>query len=209
MEYNNTETTSNPQPQPTDIESSNISSAPISLDDYEVNDPELAALKKQMQQMEQEAAKLRELQAQTSKAISDEQLRDEADSRSLYIGNVDYSTTPEELQAHFHSCGLINRVTILCDKWTGHPKGFAYIEFADKSSVSLAMQFEGSLLHGRPLKVSPKRTNIPGVTRGRGRGAPGYYGGGFPARGGFFMPRGARPYMRGRGRGRGTHFSPY
>lgn len=36
---------------------------------------------------------------------------------------VDYSTTPEELQQHFHSCGTINRVTILCDKFTGHPKG--------------------------------------------------------------------------------------
>jgi polyadenylate-binding protein 2 len=49
--------------------------------------------------------------------------KEEIDSRSIYIGNVDYSTTPEELQQHFQSCGTIQRVTILCDKHTGHPKG--------------------------------------------------------------------------------------
>ena len=38
---------------------------------------------------------------------------------------VDYSATPEELQGHFQACGTINRITILCDKFTGHPKGSA------------------------------------------------------------------------------------
>lgn len=47
----------------------------------------------------------------------------EADARSIYVGNVDYSTTAEELEQHFHGCGSINRVTIQCDKFTGHPKG--------------------------------------------------------------------------------------
>ena len=37
---------------------------------------------------------------------------------------VDYGATPEEIQAHFQACGTINRVTILCDKFTGHPKGY-------------------------------------------------------------------------------------
>lgn len=36
---------------------------------------------------------------------------------------VDYGATAEELEAHFHGCGSVNRVTILCDKFTGHPKG--------------------------------------------------------------------------------------
>ncbi len=36
---------------------------------------------------------------------------------------MDYSATPEEIQQHFQACGVINRVTILCDKFTGHPKG--------------------------------------------------------------------------------------
>jgi polyadenylate-binding protein 2 len=70
-----------------------------------------------------------------------------ADSRSVFVGNVgmvnfnglvfvnanasayvycqvDYGATPEEIQGHFQACGTINRVTILCDKFTGHPKGW-------------------------------------------------------------------------------------
>ena len=57
---------------------------------------------------------------------TDLQARDAIDHRSIYVGNVDYSSSPEELQAHFQSCGTINRVTILCDKYTGHPKGYAH-----------------------------------------------------------------------------------
>ena len=43
---------------------------------------------------------------------------------------VDYGATPEEIQAHFSACGTINRVTILLDKFTGHPKGCALFCFA-------------------------------------------------------------------------------
>jgi polyadenylate-binding protein 2 len=49
--------------------------------------------------------------------------QEEVDDRSIFVGNVDYSATPEELKAHFESCGSINRVTILTDQQTGHPKG--------------------------------------------------------------------------------------
>ena len=107
---------------------------------------------------------------------------------------VDYSATPEELQNHFQSCGTINRVTILCDKWTGHPKGyrfkktltirFAYVEFADQAAVDNAVVLNDSLFKGRIIKVTAKRTNVPGMKRGRGRG--GFRGGrGFRGRGAF------------------------
>jgi RNA recognition motif-containing protein len=43
--------------------------------------------------------------------------------RSVYVGNVDYSSTAEELEFHFHDCGTVNRVTILCNKFDGTPKG--------------------------------------------------------------------------------------
>lgn len=49
--------------------------------------------------------------------------REDIDSRSVFVGNVDYGASPEEIQDHFKSCGSINRVTILLDKHTGHPKG--------------------------------------------------------------------------------------
>lgn len=67
---------------------------------------------------------------------------------------VDYGATPEEIQQHFQSCGTINRVTILCDKFTGHPKGYAYVEFADPSLVANAMVLNESLFRGRLIKVS-------------------------------------------------------
>lgn len=44
-------------------------------------------------------------------------------NRSIYIKNVDFTATPEELEEHFKSCGDIIKVTILCDKYTGHSKG--------------------------------------------------------------------------------------
>ncbi|PVG01043.1 RNA-binding domain-containing protein [Serendipita vermifera] len=127
---------------------------------------------------------------------------DDTDARSIYVGNVDYGATPEEIQAHFASCGTINRVTILLDKFTGHPKGYAYVEFAQVAHVEAAVVLNESLFRGRLIKVTPKRTNLPafmrGVPRGRGRGS--YRGG----RGGHsygYAPYGRPP--RGRGRGRG------
>jgi polyadenylate-binding protein 2 len=117
----------------------------------------------------------------------------EADQRSIYVGNVDYSSTAQELEAHFHGCGSINRVTILCDKFSGHPKGFAYVEFADKDAVQTAMALDDSLFKGRQIKVVVKRTNKPGISttdRGSLRGSA--RGGGGPA-GGFRGGRGGAP----------------
>lgn len=135
-------------------------------------------------------------------APEDQAAKEEADSRSVYVGNVDYECTPEELQLHFQACGTVNRVTILTDRF-GSPKGFAYVEFLEADAVTAACLLEGSDLHSRPLKVSPKRTNVPGLKqRGRGRGAP--FRGGGRGRGGYggYSPYGA-PYGGGRFRGRG------
>jgi len=57
------------------------------------------------------------------------------------------------LETHFHGCGLMNRVTIMCNKFDGHPKGFAYIEFVDIDSVNKAMELNNSLFRGRQIKV--------------------------------------------------------
>lgn len=48
---------------------------------------------------------------------------------SIYVGQVDYSATPEELLAHFEACGTVERVTIVCDKMTGRPKGVSRVCF--------------------------------------------------------------------------------
>lgn len=73
---------------------------------------------------------------------------------------VDYGATAEELEQHFHGCGSINRVTILCNKFDGHPKGFAYIEFAERDSVQTAMAMDESLFRGRQIKVSSVVDNV-------------------------------------------------
>lgn len=116
-------------------------------DDDDVDEAELEAMKARVAEMEAEAAKLREMQAEANHGLpasssfdedgvdgsggqagaggmgaTDEE-KEEVDARSVYVGNVDYGATPEEIQQHFSSCGTINRVTILCDKFTGHPKG--------------------------------------------------------------------------------------
>ncbi|CDS05392.1 Putative Apoptosis regulator BCL-W [Lichtheimia ramosa] len=172
-------------------------------------DKELEAMKQRVKEMEDEAAKLREMQAEVEKSMNPEEDKEAVDARSVYVGNVDYGASPEELQAHFQSCGTINRVTILCDKFTGHPKGFAYIEFAEPDFVNAAVALNESLFRNRLLKVSPKRTNVPGFAqRGRGRGG---FRGGF--RGGMMPYYGHSPMYgyrgRGRGRGRGFYYSPY
>ncbi|XP_062200364.1 polyadenylate-binding protein 1-like isoform X2 [Phragmites australis] len=92
----------------------------------------------------------------------------EVDARSIYVGNVDYACLPEEVQQHFQYCGSINRVTILTDSF-GQPKGFAYVEFDEVEAVQNALLLNETELHGRPLKVCPKRTNIPGMKHSRGR----------------------------------------
>jgi polyadenylate-binding protein 2 len=104
--------------------------------------------------------------------------REEVDARSVFVGNVDYAVTPEELQLHFQSCGTVNRVTILTDK-AGAPKGYAYVEFLEAEAVPNAVLLNDSELHARAIKVVAKRTNVPGLKArrpGRGRGA----GFGFP-----------------------------
>ncbi|KAL6225161.1 hypothetical protein ACLB2K_004012 [Fragaria x ananassa] len=84
------------------------------------------------------------------------------------VSTVDYACTPEEVQQHFESCGTVNRVTIPTDKF-GQPKGYAYVEFLEAEAVQKALALSESELHGRQLKVLPKRTNVPGMKQFRPR----------------------------------------
>lgn len=184
-----------------------------------VEDPELEAIKARVREMEEEAEKLKQMQSEVEKQMSmsppggvlslslEEKM--EVDARSVYVGNVDYCATAEELEQHFHGCGSINRVTILCDKYSGHPKGFAYIEFADKDSIQTAMALDESLFRGRQIKVNPKRTNRPGISttnrvlRGRYRGG---IGRSYSRGGSYYGYRPTRRPYRGR---RATWYHPY
>ncbi|XP_057242638.1 polyadenylate-binding protein 2-B-like [Malurus melanocephalus] len=174
----------------------------------DVQDPELEAIKAKLLEIEKEDKRLRELQleAESHLFMNAEAVlfpvttkeKVEADQRSIYVGNVDYGGTAEELESHFNSCGLINRVTILCDKFSGHPKGYAYIEFEEQSSVKAAVELDESVFRGRVIKVLPKRTNMPGISSTDRGGYRGYFHsrGGLGRWGGYYG--GQHPRLRGR-----------
>ncbi|KAF2846264.1 RNA-binding domain-containing protein [Plenodomus tracheiphilus IPT5] len=186
---------------------------------------EISAMRRRVQEMEDEAAKLREMQQSLDNERHEmRESKEDVDARSVFVGNVDYGASPEEIQAHFQSIGSINRVTILLDKFTGHPKGYAYVEFTEPHLVNEALVLDNSQFRDRNLKVVPKRTNLPGMTRGGrggrggGRGGGGYggrgspyggRGGGYGGRGDYGAPRGGgyRGGYRG-GRG-GSQYRPY
>ncbi|CAK9037950.1 unnamed protein product [Durusdinium trenchii] len=102
--------------------------------DLTAADAEIEEMQKKVAEMEEEAEKLKKLTDSVDET-GDGVDREEVDKRSVYVGQVDYGATPEELQEHFKTCGQINRITILVDKFSGHPKGRAYIEFGDEQSV--------------------------------------------------------------------------
>jgi len=87
---------------------------------------------------------------------------EESDARSVFVGNVDYSCTPEDLSALFARCGALDRVTIKVDKF-GNPKGHAFVKFVHPQSVEKALQLYDTEVNGRKIKVIRKRTNIPGM----------------------------------------------
>ncbi|KAJ6339417.1 hypothetical protein OIU77_007393 [Salix suchowensis] len=174
-------------------------------DEYqEPNSKDLEDMKRRLKEIEEEAGALREMQAKVEKemgAVQDssgasatQAEKEEVDARSIYVGNVDYSCTPEEVQQHFQSCGTVNRVTILTDKF-GQPKGFAYVEFIEVDAVQNALILNESELHGRQLKVSAKRTNVPGMKQFRGRRASPY---GFRSQRAFMPAPFYSPYGYGR-----------
>ncbi|KAL2343809.1 hypothetical protein Fmac_005094 [Flemingia macrophylla] len=149
------------------------------------NEADLDDMKKRLKEMEDEAAALREMQAKVEKemgsvqdpatAAASQNNKEEVDARSVFVGNVDYACTPEEVQQHFQSCGTVNRVTIRTDKF-GQPKGYAYVEFLEVEAVQEALSLNESELHGRQLKVTAKRTNIPGMKQYRPRRPNPYLG---------------------------------
>ncbi|KAI8296898.1 hypothetical protein K4K59_003880 [Colletotrichum sp. SAR11_240] len=157
-----------PEDKPVDDHSAENNSVADDENNHD-EEEEISAMKRRVAEMEEEAAKLREMQASLNQQAQDLNTDDkqDVDSRSIFVGNVDYSASPEEIQAHFQSCGSINRVTILLDKFTGQPKGYAYVEFTEPSLVAQALVLNESIFKGRNIKVVPKRTNVPGSGRAR------------------------------------------
>jgi len=94
-------------------------------------------------------------------ADAEQAARIEADERSIFVKNVHFKTTQEELTAFFEerTSGHVKRVTFMKDKIRHEPNGIAYVEFESADSVEAALEMNGSEFKGRKLEVKKKRTN--------------------------------------------------
>ena len=76
-------------------------------------------------------------------------------SKKLYVGNLPFSSTEEELRAMFARHGSVESVNVIMDRETGRPRGFAFVEMAEPSAAADAIKaLDGTQLGGRALKVN-------------------------------------------------------
>src|SRR5258706_6294176 len=116
-------------------------------------------------------------------------------SMKLYVGNLSFQTSSEDLQQLFAQAGTVESASVVEDRETGRSRGFGFVEMATKEEGEAAIQqFNGKEFNGRNLNVNEAR---PREDRG-GRG-----GGGGGGRGGYGGNRGGGGGGRGRGYGGG------
>lgn len=119
--------------------------------------------------------------------------------KKLYVGNLPFSATEQELQSKFSAHGNVESAKIIMDRETGRSKGFGFVEMADEDGAQNAINsLNGADFSGRAMIVSEARPQAPreggfGGRGGGGGGGRGYGGGG---RGG-----GGRGYGGDRGGG--------
>jgi len=96
----------------------------------------------------------------------------------LYVGNLAFSTTENELQELFAQAGAVQEVTLMQDKFTGKSRGFAFVTMGSEQDAQNAIsQLNGKTVEGRPLTVNEARPREPRPPGGGG-GGRGYGGGG-------------------------------
>lgn len=100
--------------------------------------------------------------------------------KKLYIGNLSFQATEQDLSDSFAQFGTVESVRIITDRDTGRSKGFAFVEMSsDEEAADVIEKMNGASLDGRPLKISEARPQENRGPRGGGGG-----GGGFGRRGG-------------------------
>jgi cold-inducible RNA-binding protein len=107
--------------------------------------------------------------------------------KNIYVGNLSYGASEESLRALFEQYGTVDRVSIITDRDTGQPRGFAFVEMSNDAEADRAItSLNGRDLAGRDLSVNearPKTERSFGGGGGGGRGGSRAGGGG--GRGGF------------------------
>jgi RNA recognition motif-containing protein len=100
----------------------------------------------------------------------------------LYVGNLSFNTTENELQELFSQAGAVQEVMLMQDKFTGKSRGFAFVTMGSEQDAQNAVsKFNGQTVEGRPLTVNearPREARPPGGGGGGGGGGRGGYGGG-------------------------------
>ena len=99
----------------------------------------------------------------------------------LYVGNLPFNTTENELQELFAQAGAVQEVTLMQDRFTGKSRGFAFITMgSDEDAQNAISKLNGQTIEGRALTVNearPREQRAPGGGGGRGYGGGGGYGG--------------------------------
>ena len=118
-------------------------------------------------------------------------------STKLYVGNLAFQTTSEELQELFAQAGTVESASVVEDRMTGRSRGFAFVEMSTPEEAAAAIeQMNGKEVGGRALKVNEAN---PRENRGGGGGGRGFGGGNRSGGGGYGGNRGG-------GGGRGKNF---
>ena len=94
----------------------------------------------------------------------------------LFVGNLSYATTEADLRTYFGTVAPPSQVVLPVDRETGRPRGFAFVEYTDRTQAEQAIQqFNGQPFNGRPLAVSEARAREdrgPGGFRPSGPAGP-------------------------------------
>ncbi len=126
-----------------------------------------------------------------------------SDNSKLYVGNLPFASTAQDLEALFGQIGTVSVVEIIFDKFTGRSRGFAFITMANGEEAQQAVEkFHGYEMEGRALAVNiarPREERAPGGFGGGDRGERRGFGGG----GGRGGRGGGGGYRGGRGGGGG------
>ena len=103
----------------------------------------------------------------------------------LFVGNLPWAATESDIRAHFSQAGEVTSVEVMMDKFTGRPRGFAFVTMANAQAAQDAIaKTENVDFMGRPLKVNVARPREERPSFGGDRPRSGGFGGG-ERRGGF------------------------
>ncbi len=97
----------------------------------------------------------------------------------IYVGNLSYEVTEEDLRREFVAFGEVTSVSVITDKYSGRPKGFGFVEMATKSEAEAAITgLNGKMLKDRTVVVNEARPRTDNRSGGYRDGRSGGFGGG-------------------------------